>query len=290
MIHKRYLYGIGDDMEKKLYIIISLQLILTIIISFAPASKIHANEPFKESTYSVTIERIDRSVKNKNGAVIAKIYYDKPVIHGNSDSVAIINEFFDKECDGWFGGSNRLTFFEDGSFDLFLGNVEEMKEKQELEDRPLCYQVDTDIVFMNQQIISIKQSTFWIFGGPSSKNYFGSTFDLKSGQLLSFDHFKNINVNLFRKNLADFLVNKILNYDYETYEKEKIKQFYGPNKENNFDACYFGRIVPLNYEYYYDGEYIYFIASYHMPQGSSYIIKWNGKVGDAFDATLVLIS
>lgn len=291
--HERYLCGVGKDMKKKLCIIIALQLILIIITSSTPASKTCADNPFKESEFSVTIERIDRSITNENGAVIAKIYYDKPVIHGDSYSVAIINDFFDRESNAWFGGTNRLTFFEDGSFDIFLRNFEDMKKwygSDKLVNHQLCYQVDTDIVFMNQQIISIKQSTFWFSGGPSSKAYFGSTFDLKSGQLLPLEYFKDINVNLFRENLADFLINKVLNYGGETYEKEKIKQFYGPNKENNFDACYYDRIVPLNYEYYYDGEYIYIIANYGMSQGASYIIKWNGKVGDAFDATLIRIS
>ena len=71
-------------------------------------------------TLEVTVERENRSIKNADGNVIAIIYYDRPVVSGNSEAAEKINAFFEQEEESWFAGkSGRLTWFEEGFLMIF---------------------------------------------------------------------------------------------------------------------------------------------------------------------------
>ena len=57
----------------------------------------------------VTIERIDRSVYDEEGQLIAIMYYDKPVISGDSEAVHKINTYFQNESEAFFGNGQSVT-------------------------------------------------------------------------------------------------------------------------------------------------------------------------------------
>lgn len=61
-------------MQKKNILIIVIFFIATFISAYSSTT---INENIK---VIVSIERIDQSIKNDNGQVIAEIYYDKPVV------------------------------------------------------------------------------------------------------------------------------------------------------------------------------------------------------------------
>ena len=46
----------------------------------------------------VLIEKVDQSVYDEQGRLIAQIYYDKPIIQGDSEAVKKINAYFDNEA------------------------------------------------------------------------------------------------------------------------------------------------------------------------------------------------
>ena len=107
---------------------------------------------------NVSIERVDKSITDENGQVIAIAYYDKPVVSGNSGAVQKINAFFEEEEKSWFGGSGRLTYFKEGKYDYFLEGVEIRKGwggNEALVKDPCRYAVDTRIAYLDDHFLSI---------------------------------------------------------------------------------------------------------------------------------------
>ena len=69
------------------------------------------------STQEVTIERTDYSIYNEDGLTMAIIYYDRPVVSGDSVAAEKITEFFEEEEQDWFAGTGRLLDFPGNDYD-----------------------------------------------------------------------------------------------------------------------------------------------------------------------------
>ena len=84
------------------------------------------------SELEVTIERTDRSLVNEDGVTIAIIYYDRPVVSGDTAVAEKITEFFEEEEQNWFTGKKgRLLDYSgdcDSALEFFLELVGEMRE------------------------------------------------------------------------------------------------------------------------------------------------------------------
>ena len=142
------------------------------------------------STLEVTIERTDHSVFNEEGLLLASIYYDRPVVSGDTVAAEKITEFFEKEEQDWFAGTGRLLDFPgndyDNLFDCFLGRVADMRGKYGDEDvavEPGLYSLESRIMYMDDNILSILQ----IKEKRAERGghyYYGCTFDLHTGELL----------------------------------------------------------------------------------------------------------
>ena len=114
------------------------------------------------STLEVTIERTDYSIYNEEGLMIAGIYYDRPVISGDSVAAEKITQFFDKEEQDWVSGTGRLVDLPGNSggngLVAFLDDVGELREQHGDEDTAewLClYSVEARIMYMDEDILSI---------------------------------------------------------------------------------------------------------------------------------------
>ena len=159
------------------------------------------------SELEVTIERTDRSLVNEDGVTIAIIYYDRPVVSGDTVVAEKITEFFEEEEQNWFTGKKgRLLNYSgdcDSALEFFLELVGEMREmfgdEHIVEDEcPCLYNIESRIMYMDDDILSILQiKEFRTQRG--STNYYGCTFDLHTGELLklkdldiSADDIKNI--------------------------------------------------------------------------------------------------
>ena len=157
------------------------------------------------SELEVTIERTDRSLVNEDGVTIAIIYYDRPVVSGDTAAAEKITQFFENEEQDWFAGTGRLLDFPgndyDNLFDCFLGRVADMRGKYGDEDvavEPGLYSLESRIMYMDDNILSILQ----IKEKRAERGghyYYGCTFDLHTGELLeltdldiSADDIKNI--------------------------------------------------------------------------------------------------
>ena len=117
------------------------------------------------STLEVTIERTDHSVFNEEGLLLASIYYDRPVVTGDTVAAEKITEFFeDEEMEWLLGLRSPLDFKEEDThyynheFGDFLYAVQKMRQwygDEDVAEWPCIYSIETRIVYMDDDILSI---------------------------------------------------------------------------------------------------------------------------------------
>ena len=108
----------------------------------------------------VLIEKVDQSVYDEQGRLIAQIYYAKPVIQGDSEAVKKINAYFDNEANAFYDQGTSVTWFSKDAFLQFKDGLELMKERwgnEILAEYPPRYAMDTSVCYMDENIISIVQ-------------------------------------------------------------------------------------------------------------------------------------
>ena len=143
----------------------------------------------------VIIERMDQSIYDEEGRLIAIVYYDKPVIRGDSEAVKKINAYFDNEAEAFYDQGtgiswlSQINFYED-----FKNGMELMKERwgnEMLSQHPTHYTMDTSVCYMDEDMISIVQ--VWNYNLEHNDWYcYGSTFDLQTGELIPITKLVNI--------------------------------------------------------------------------------------------------
>lgn len=222
----------------------------------------------------VLIEKVDQSVYDEQGRLIAQIYYDKPIIQGDSEAVKKINAYFDNEANAFYDQGTSVTWFSKDAFHQFKDGLELMKERwgnEILAEYPPRYAMDTSVCYMDENIISIVQVRNYMLEHNSWYCY-GSTFDLRTGELIPITKLINIKpeemkaIFLIAGNIIDIGVYEVL-------------------KDDNYviDDC--GHRIDMKYEYFYDGESYYLINEFALEFRTSLVIKWNGKWGENLEVT-----
>ena len=230
-----------------------------------------------ESGPTAIIERVDRSVITENGKTIGVAYYDLLFLPENSEAAALINAFFENECQGFFEGANRLNYYREGRMGDFLADVERYSEifgVETLEQGPLYNIAETSVMFFDEELISVRTITYWMAGQASSQNYYGTTFDRQSGEKLSLDHFVNADIADFRSELIGMLFDRLSHTGLEFDFDWVIGQFGEPEYED--------------IEYYYDGDFLYIVFNNGtVKNGWSGLLRWNGILGEQCETALV---
>ncbi len=199
------------------------------------------------STLEVTIERTDYSIYNEDGLTMAIIYYDRPVVSGDTAVAEKITEFFEKEEQDWFAGTGRLLDFPgndyDNLFDCFLGRVADMRGKYGDEDvavEPGLYSLESRIMYMDDNILSILQ----IKEKRAERGghyYYGCTFDLHTGELLELT-----DLDISAEDIRNiFSKDKYLDHFSEMSEDYIVVAY-----EEEFD---------MTYQFYVDKKYLYLL-------------------------------
>ena len=136
---------------------------------------------------------------------IASIYYDRPVVSGDTVAAEKITHFFENEEQDWFTGRGRLLDLPGNDLEEYLGinvldgvyeDIEKMREQYGDEDVAewLClYSVEARIMYMDDDILSIMQ-IMEVRTERMGWNYFGCTFDLNTGELLKLTDLVDISV------------------------------------------------------------------------------------------------
>jgi hypothetical protein len=270
-------------MRKKINLLIA---IFFIFIFMAACTSTELDEKGKK--FNVSIERIDQSIRNDSGQIIANIYYDKPILSGDSEAIKSINSFFVKESESWLGGSNRLTHFQEDWLEGFLEDVNELREMmgdEVIAEQPFLYTIDTRITLLDEETLSIMQIATVQTAGPRSWYYYGSTFDLKTGELLPLNKLIKTNADSLRDIIVKFIEEKAILSSPETLEE--FKRIYGKNNNHSYEVEYDQKKIQLNYEYFYDGKNVYIILNHGVLSDNGIIMKWDGQSGNEFQASLI---
>ena len=199
------------------------------------------------STLQVTIERTDRSLVNEDGLTIAIIYYDRPVVFGDTAVAEKITEFFEEEEQDWFAGTGRLLDFPGNDygniFDHFLGRVADLRERygdEDVAEEPCLYSLESRIMYMDDNILSILQ----IKEKRAERGgcyYYGCTFDLHTGELLKL---KDLDIS------ADDIKNIFSKDEYLDHFSEMSEDYIVVAYEEEFD---------MTYQFYVDEKYLYLL-------------------------------
>lgn len=222
----------------------------------------------------VLIEKVDQSVYDEQGRLIAQIYYDKPVIQGDSEALKKINAYFDNEANAFYDQGTSVTWFSKDAFHQFKDGLELMKERwgnEILAEYPPRYAMDTSVCYMDENIISIVQVRNYMLEHNSWYCY-GSTFDLRTGELIPITKLINIKpeemkaIFLITGNIIDIGVYEVL-------------------KDDNYVIDFYEHHIDMKYEYFYDGESYYLINEFALEFRTSSVLKWNGKLGTEFSIT-----
>ena len=199
------------------------------------------------SELEVTIERTDRSLVNEDGLTIAIIYYDRPVVSGDTAVAEKITEFFEEEEQDWFAGTGRLLDFPGNDygniFDHFLGRVADLRERygdEDVAEEPCLYSLESRIMYMDDNILSILQ----IKEKRAERGgcyYYGCTFDLHTGELLKL---KDLDIS------ADDIKNIFSKDEYLDHFSEMSEDYIVVAYEEEFD---------MTYQFYVDEKYLYLL-------------------------------
>ena len=199
------------------------------------------------SELEVTIERTDRSLVNEDGLTIAIIYYDRPIVSGDTAVAEKITEFFEEEEQDWFAGTGRLLDFPGNDygniFDHFLGRVADRRERygdEYVAEEPCLYSLESRIMYMDDNILSILQ----IKEKRAERGghyYYGCTFDLHTGELLELT-----DLDISAEDIRNiFSKDKYLDHFSEMSEDYIVVAY-----EEEFD---------MTYQFYVDKKYLYLL-------------------------------
>ena len=201
------------------------------------------------SELEVTIERTDRSLVNEDGVTIAIIYYDRPVVSGDTAVAEKITEFFEEEEQNWFTGKKgRLLDYSgdcDSALEFFLelvGNMREMFGDEHIVEYecPCLYNIESRIMYMDDDILSILQiKEFRTQRG--STNYYGCTFDLHTGELLKL---KDLDIS------AEDIKNIFSKDEYLDHFNEMSEDYILVAHEKEYD---------MSGQFYVDEKYLYLL-------------------------------
>ena len=234
----------------------------------------------------VNLEQIDHSVKDGQGHVLGKAYFVKPELSDDTTVVAKINAYFNTEYQNWLNGkADKLTYYYAGEMNRFLDSINFARGAYgdaSMIQSPYVYTIDTCVAYEDKDVISFAQTDFRYFGGPSNASDFGATFSLKTGELLPFTYFADVKADAFRKDFANIVCqSKVVPY----LSNRDIAKILGPNVQHDFTYEDDGRQWDLKYNYCYDGVSvcILFNQESYIP---SFLMKWNGKTGRNFRASL----
>jgi len=202
------------------------------------------------STLEVTIERTDHSVFNEEGLLLASIYYDRPVVTGDTVAAEKITEFFeDEEMEWLLGLRSPLDFKEEDThyynheFGDFLYAVQKMRQWYGDEDvavEPGLYTLESRIMYMDDNILSILQieEEREERGGHY---YYGCTFDLHTGELLELT---DLDIS------AEDIRNIFSKDKYLDHFSEMSEDYIVVAHEEEFD---------MTYQFYVDKKYLYLL-------------------------------
>jgi len=230
----------------------------------------------------IDVQRKDHSIKNDDGDIQAVVYFDLPQLKGNSKAAKKINDFLMKEYYAWMGATEQ--YHNNFNRDMINWVNECVKDFEEIATaRPFQYTTVANIAYLDQDFLSIVMNSYCVTMGPNYNRCYGYTFNTKTGDIMAFTDLVDVNVDEFKQNLFDSVIN--LDGPIGFGLAEAISTISG----HDLTYSSYDEKFDLAYDYYYDGKDICIILDRIARPKGSYICKWNKETGDAFQASFWLV-
>ena len=230
----------------------------------------YVNPTINNDSIGITIEKKDHSVYSE-GYLVGDFFYEKPYISSGSTATDRINDYFCREYKRFTNGSYMSP--DSDSYEWINELLEEFIESRGAEAiaiQPFTCNVVTRLTFFSEEYISFWQTYRWWATGPRDTWNFGVTFSMKTGELVPFTEFVDIEANTFKKSLCDVLLPMFVEYG-----QKYVYETYFPNNDNTFMIKYFDIEVSLDTSYFYDGNSIFLTLNHGLYPHDGIIIQWD---------------
>ena len=245
-------------MKKKSFITV-LSLIIVLSLVFAVY--------FYTWNGNASVFRIENSIYSESGQLLFNSFYEKPIISEKYPGAEKINEFFDIKCNEFFTREDYKRMKDD--FDEKLGYWgEAVMSKQ-----PFCYYNDAEITYLTDKYISVRLSRVWFGSGSCEVWNDGITFNLHTGERVSFSEFSDIESKLLKENMGREISETYLSKEWGA---EVVKMF-KEDTENDFSFVYKGSEVPFDKDFFYDGKKINITLGDEFITHNGLIYCWDAK-------------
>jgi len=153
-----------------------------------------AAEKTDRAEYDVVLE--DRSLRNENGDVLVESVYEKLVLQGTAPEIAAVNAKLAADCDRFFAESGATTYYEPETF-------EQMIQDMGMAYGSLIHNAYVTVTHNQDAVFSICISTDWFLGGVCNEDYYGMTFDLRTGERLGLEQLSKLSGEALETALKD---------------------------------------------------------------------------------------
>ncbi|SHL15529.1 protein of unknown function [Anaerocolumna jejuensis DSM 15929] len=165
-------------------IIISILLVDTSLNAFAAS--------VTKAEYTMKKDKV--TYKDNNGKVRGIVFFQYPVIKGETGAAKKINDVLKKESKAYMQNENAETLKEYAEAAIDNNGFYS-------EDEQYYYKTNCNVTYNDNSIISLHMKNGWYAGGVYNQTDFGYTFDLKSGDKLELKDVASGNPTTIKNNI-----------------------------------------------------------------------------------------
>lgn len=210
-------------------------------------------EPYVESlTYerqsvwtSFYLDRVEQALTNDRKQVVARRWYDLPGLSGGAQvAMRKIEAFFEQDCEEFMA--------DDDLWERIEGRPVPSGQEQFYVLQPFHDTMSTELSYLDEEILSIRQTSYWNAGGMNYTSCYGHTFDLRTGDQLPLDHFVTEDITDFNQWVTDQVCEI-------GWRREEVEEYYS-------------ELTFSDYQYAYDGESVLLFLEEPRTTGSAPIL------------------
>jgi hypothetical protein len=217
----------------------------------------------------IFFERVREPVEDTQGNVLGELCYERIVLSDDTKAATAINDYFAAEARAFFDGDGKSRRFPLGTREDFLRSVAQWRESLgdvPLSESPLYCVVNMAVTHADKDILSVRENFFWMGGGVSNLYYYGDTFDLATGELLTLDCFVD-------EDAADFNAMAL-----EAIQRD-LGECFAYYDQSNDTTKRISALSLADYEFYFDsGGDLYLIFNQEVYSDGGYILPFQHRL------------
>lgn len=155
---------------------------------------------FPEEAARYTVEQINHStVDLETQEFTIKTYYDKVILEGDSEEIKAINAMIEADYERYFYDNGVADFEENFSSHPLYGDKE----------HPFLFTYSAAVTHNQGNIFSIRMIIDSYFGGVTTLNSYGMTFDTSTGKAVTLPELTGMDAETLRQSFVDVTWNQI---------------------------------------------------------------------------------